>query len=164
MKSVFLAALAAAVLMIAPAGAAERESVLDRVGDMGRAGASKISAAPSAASGNSLRMVIASELTVQPGSFKDLGEVPADFSGASDLAVSAIASAGSFNGVSIVVGWAAYGEYFAAADVIKGSLFVDKTTGGARIPVYGPAARVFIANDGTAAVTVRQLAIYTTFR
>lgn len=170
MKTFLFLTIAAGVLAIAPAIAADgAEALTAGTGDMSKllvaGGPRKTSAAAAnAASGNSLRLVVGGVKTIQAGTYEDYGEVPADFSGADNLAVSLNASAGSLSGVTVIVGFAAYGEYFTVADLIRGATFPDGTSGGARVPVYGPSVRIFVANDGKAPVTVRQLAVYSVMR
>ncbi len=138
-------------------------SVLANIGDLGKAAARKVKpgGVRSAVSyGSSVRTVLASESTIEAGNFKDYGEVPIDFAGAENLAVSISASNGSLVGITILVAWAAPDEYFVATDFIKGSSLVSKMGGGGRVPVYGPGLRILVANDGTAPVTIRQLAVY----
>jgi len=145
------------------ANAQEQESVIAKIGDLGkgRAVSAKSGSTRSTVSnGSYVRMVIASDSTIQPGKFEDYGEVPADFGGAENLAVSISATSGSLTGTIIMIGWAAPNEYFVATDLIKGTSLVDKTMGGARVPVHGPALKILVGNDGTAPVTIRQLAIY----
>ena len=143
--------------------AQETGSIINKIGDLGKAAAvqGKASGARSTASyGSSVRIVLAKESTIQPGSFKDYGEVPADFNGANDISVSISAPNSNLTGTTIVVAWAAPEEYFVATDLIKGTTLSSREQGGARVPVYGSALRIFVANDGTAPITIRQLAVY----
>ena len=62
--------------------------------------------------------------------------------------------------IRIGVAFAAYGSWYVLTDVIKGSTFVFKNHGGATVPVYGPAMKLMIFNDGDTPVKLSQLTVY----
>ena len=150
-------------LALTTAGIAEEDKLLDRIGDLGKASPTRSKASGSrsaAAYGSSIRIVVASESTILPGAFRDYGEIPADFSGAEDVAVSISAPDSNLSGTTILVAWAAPNEYFVVTNKIQGSTLVTNLSGGARVPVYGSALRIIVANDGKEPITIRQLAAY----
>jgi hypothetical protein len=144
----------------------KNQKLIDKIGDLGQAAVKNTKAAitRSATSyGTSSREVVARDSTIQAGAFQDYGEVPIDFSGAENLAVSITAPNSNLSGLTILIAWAGPGEYFVVTDFIKGgsSAFPSSTMGGARVPVYGSALKILVANDGPAPITIRQLAVYT---
>ena len=143
----------------------QNQKLIEKIGDLGQAAVKPTRAAITrsvTSSGTSTRQVVAKDSTIQPGAYQDYGEVPIDFSGAENLAVSISAPDANLSGLTILIAWAGPGEYFVVTDYIKGgsSAFPSPTMGGARVPVYGSALRILVANDGPAAITIRQLAVY----
>jgi hypothetical protein len=158
-----LTVFAVALAFAAAANAEEKESITERIGDLGKslATSAKATRTRSAATyGSSVRVVLAKDSTIAAGAFRDYGEVPVDFGGAENVSISISAPGSNLTATTILVTWAAPDEYFVVTDFIKGSAFDIKEQGGRTVPVYGPALRIWVANDGTAPVTIRQLAVY----
>lgn len=150
--------------LIGAAYADDKQSIIDRIGDFGSARPLTSSKATerssTAAYGSSVRFVVATDSTIQPGSFKDYGEVPVDFGGAENVAISINVNTADLPGITMIIAWAGPGEYFTVADLIKSSLSAPGFVGSVRVPVYGPTLKLVVFNDSKAAVTVRQLAVY----
>lgn len=153
--------------VVATIQAQDKTSITERFGDLGKAssvyGARSI-ASPSASSATSSRVLLEKNVTIEVGSYKDYGQVPVDFGGAQDVAISLLGTGSDLSGVTILVAWAASDEFFTVTDFIKGNTFNSKSSGGGRVPVYGPGLRILVANDGQSAVTIKQLAVYALFR
>lgn len=156
----------AAFLTLATAGKAEeKQSILEKIGDLGKAAPISAKGSPSrsaASSGSGVRVTVASNSTIQPGAFLDYGQLSPDYGGAENInvAISASAPNSNLSGTTILLAWAAPGEFFVVTDVIKGNSLAFQDSGGGKAPVYGSGLRILVANDGTAPITIKQLTVY----
>jgi hypothetical protein len=151
------------VLLASIAGAEQRAA-----GDVGKAKAGKAPAVRAAASSgealsaNTLREVLAREVTIFPGTTTSF-EWLSDLSGAQRVGISltTLSDANSrLTNVRIGVAFAAPGDWYVVSDVILGSSFFYSDHGGATVPVYGPRMLVQLSNDGSTPVRITQLAVY----
>jgi hypothetical protein len=150
-------------LLVSIGGAQERGA-----GDLGKAHFGKAPAARIAVSTsdwgtwNTLRQVLAAEFTIAPGATAYF-EWLTDLSGSEHVGISVTTLTdprSRLTNVRIGVAFAAPGEWYIVSDVILCSSFYYSDHGGVTVPVYGPRMKVVVSNDGSAPVSITQLAAY----
>lgn len=152
-------------LALAAAQAEEKQNSMEKFGDLGKGAVLSSKASPTrsaASSGSGVRVMVASNSTIQPGAFMDYGQLSPDFGGAEsvEVAISAAAPNANLSGTTILLAWAAPNEFFVVTDTIKGNSLAFQDSGGGKVSVYGSGLRILVANDGTAPITIKQLTVY----
>src|SRR6266700_2655760 len=111
----------------------------------------------SALSGSATTFVVTRNFTIQPHSFKLFDQIPTDFSGADNLAVTFLLADNSapITNMSIAVAYALFSESFIITDFIDCRPLSERFVGGSRVPVYAPNALLGLTNDGSQPVTIK---------
>jgi len=96
-----------------------------------------------------------------------LFQATSDFTGADKVgfSVTTLSDPSSrMTNVRFGIAWAAPGNWFVLTDMVLGSTFYYFDHGAATVPVYGPALKIAVFNDGSIPVTITQLSVYAVAR